>query len=268
MTETITNRGNKNFAALFRLRKKSLRYHEKKFIGEGKKIIVEGLNFSFPPEKAFYTPRFLEEEKNFIKKLEKKKIDCYRISQELMELISSLSKPQGIVATFTFLDQDFSHLIKKDFSSFLIVHQLQDPGNVGTLIRSADAFGVEAVIITEKTADLYSPVTVQANLGSIFHLPIAIEPDLKKVISELSKRNVKFFRPVTVEKLSNQEVDFSFPIAIIVSSENADLKLFIEIKEIKIPVFGKEKKINPGVLGSIVLFEVAKKFFLEGKDSG
>ena len=137
-----------------------------------------------------------------------------------------------------------------------------DPGNVGTLIRTADAFGADAVILSDDTVELYNPKVVRSTMGSIFHLPIFDETDLEKTLPELKKRNFKILGTDVREGKSLDRVDFSGKICVLIGNEAEGLnkKLLPLLDDIvQIPIRGKAESLNAAVAGGIILYEATRK---------
>ena len=174
------------------LHRKRFRDEEKKFFVEGIKIIEEGLESSFNCEIIFVTYQFNEENQKLISSLKKKRINIEVLKNQDFQRITDTSTPQGIAAVFNKPKSDNN--LGADLKSNIIVclDNISDPGNVGTIIRNCDWFGVKDILFINNSADPYGSKAVRASMGSIFHVKIFESPDAVKDIAKLKDKGYKF----------------------------------------------------------------------------
>lgn len=236
------------------LEKRSARRKEGRFVVEGPHLVeeagdkVECLVFC--------------ESLPIVKALADKGVPCYKISRQQFEELSEVEAPQGVLAVAREFEYQFRDLLKTDKTLIVYCLGVQDPGNLGTIIRSADAFGASGVILSKGTVDLYNPKVVRSTMGSLFHLPIIITEDEVETIGHLKKKNVKMIATVVDAKKDVQAADLKGPVAILVGNEGAGLpetaiKLADEL--VKIPMPGLAESLNVGIASTVVLYEIIRQ---------
>ena len=143
----------------------------------------------------------------------------------------------------------------------MLIDAVQDPGNVGTMIRTADAAGFDAVILGEGTVDLYNDKVIRATQGSIFHLPI-IQADLLLKMDELQKQGVVICASTLEKAVPIESVERTEKMALIVGNEGQGVNpVLIEKADqlVHIPIYGKAESLNVSVAAGIMLYEMQKK---------
>ena len=191
------------------------------------------------------------------------KIPFLEVSQEVYNKISDTEEPPGvmlIVEKFEYtLDDIFSP--KKPDHFIAVLDNIQDPGNVGTIIRTADAAGCSAVILLKGTVDLFNPKTVRSSMGSLFHLPIiqGVEPEV--LIKALKENHIPLYATALDSKNSYNDTKFTKPLAIAFGNEANGLSNDIlknTDKNVCIPIHGQAESLNVSVAAGIILYEIAK----------
>ena len=186
-----------------------------------------------------------------------------RINDQVLKKITRVDSPRGIIAVAE------PPNIKEDGLSFgknpllVIGDDISDPGNAGTMIRSADAAGADAVIFSEGSADIYNPKTVRSTGGSLFHLPVVNGCGLAPFLRTLKEqKSIRLIAADAKAKTLYTKVDFTLPSAIIIGNEASGIS-----KEIKalcdvvaaIPIIGKAESLNAAVSCSILLYEAVRQ---------
>lgn len=232
------------------LEKRSARRKEGLFVIEGSRLIEEaGERVKF----FFYC-----ENLPFIKKLEGYGSVGYKITRKELEEISGVETTQGIIGV---VKQSEAKL--PDSGVFVYCLGVQDPGNLGTIIRSADAFGASGVILSKGTVDLYNPKVVRATMGSIFHLPIVTAEDDQKTIEQLKRKNVKIIATDISAGKSCFEVNLQGSLAVLVGNEGVGLpKEFVSLADeaVKIPMSGKAESLNVAMSTTVILYEILRQW--------
>lgn len=234
------------------LSKRSERHARGLFIVEGIKNIVELASSPIGLERIYYTQGMDEHIP------EQVIARTTTVSAKEMERMSQMKSPPGILAVAQIPDPNADHILRElsdqKLPFALVADGIQDPGNLGTLIRSANWFGLSAIFITEKTTDPWSIKCVQASMGSIFKIPV------QRWNSEsiASTADLQHFA-LDLEGTAYDAVSWS-PGLIWVGSESHGLQEVNGIKHTKItiPRFGRAESLNAGVAGSIACAEVAR----------
>jgi RNA methyltransferase, TrmH family len=170
--------------------------------------------------------------------------------------------PQGLAALVHVKTHTLDQLIQNASSApLLVVAGLQDPGNLGTILRSAEAFGATGVVLGEGTVSVYNSKVVRASAGSVFRLK-ALKADLKNVIGELRARRFRLIATSSHKGTSLPKADLNRQVAIFIGNEGAglDKKLISEMDELMmIPHSARVESLNAGIAASIILYEAARQ---------
>jgi TrmH family RNA methyltransferase len=236
------------------LLKKKYRITEKKFLAEGKKTVEEGLNSGFLCEKIFVSPKFFKN--NSSKKILKDTYVEVLNKSELSSLTDTVT-PQGIIAVFKIRKKKKIEDIKSGIVVYL--ENISDPGNLGTIIRICDWFGIKAILLSDNTVDAYNPKVIRSSMGSVFHLDIIDDAlidtlDIFKrngytlICSDLSGENLYEFRN-------------SYKKIIAFCNETlgpSDELLKKSDTKITIPKIGNAESLNVAAASAIILSELTK----------
>lgn len=145
---------------------------------------------------------------------------------------------------------------------FLLAENLQDPGNLGTLIRTADACNVDYIIISKNSVDIYNPKVLRATAGSIFNIPVIQNVDLDEIFVLFKKHNIKTLATHLHGDKMPYDINLTESIAILVGNEGQGLSDSISKKSdylVKIPILGKAESLNASVASGVLLYEVVRQ---------
>jgi TrmH family RNA methyltransferase len=177
------------------------------------------------------------------------------VTEEVIKSISDTETPQGIAAVckqFVYKPMDWKR------ANVLMIDAVQDPGNIGTMIRTADAAGIDAVILGEGCADAYNPKVIRATQGSLFHLPI-FKGNLYEWMDRLQAQNVPIYGTSLENGEDYRNVSPTKPFALLVGNEgsgvNKDL-LQRTTKNLYIPIYGQAESLNVAVATGILLYHL------------
>jgi 23S rRNA (guanosine2251-2'-O)-methyltransferase len=203
---------------------------------------------------------------DILKLAEKKRVAIKRVERETLFKLGSDVKHQGVaaqVSVYPYADWDEvveASLRQQEPSLLLLLDCLQDPQNLGTLLRAAEAVGVHGVAITEHRAAGITPAVSNASAGAVEHLPISQVTNLTRTILALKERGVWV---AGLERLPGakrpDQVDWNMPLALVVGSEGRGLQRLVREKcdlLVELPMRGKIGSLNAAVAGSIVLYQV------------
>jgi len=223
---------------------------------EGVRLCEEALRAGVIPALLFYTPEVAAEER--VMRLLQAFADVGRrgvaVSEEVMRAISDTQTPQGLLAVVPISEKPPKEGL------LLIVDRLRDPGNLGTILRSAWAAGVGQVVTTKGTVDIYSPKVVRGAMGAHFHLSLAPDKEWKEIEPLLEERQVLLAD--ARGQVAYHEVDWSLPSALIIGGEaegaSEEAKRLAH-KRAYIPMPGGAESLNAAVAASIILFQAARQ---------
>lgn len=197
--------------------------------------------------------------------LSAKGIECLKITQKQFSEISQVETPQGILAVVKSKPNKLEDLFTQDKALIVICHEIQDPGNLGTIIRTADAAKATGIILSAGTVDVYNPKVVRSSMGSIFNLPIVQVKEVKSAINMLKERNIKVIGTALDTKKSLYDEDLKPACAILIGNEGAGLSSEVLSQcdsKIKIPILGKAESLNAAVSCAIILYEAVRQRIL------
>jgi TrmH family RNA methyltransferase len=255
---------------LAKLKTKKERAAKGKFLIEGLRLCEEAAASSWMIESALFTPSFGEKdrEKALLNKLHSLRVEPIPVKSQDLARLSDTVTAQGIVCVVKTKQRSLDDLWTKDRLGasrnqvVLALDGISDPGNVGTLIRTADAFGASAVLLSSDTVELYNPKVIRSTMGSVFHLPAVDEIDLEKVIPKMKKTGFRILSTHVAQGKRADQVRPSGKICLLIGSEAQGLsRRLIELSDevIHIPSSGKAESLNVAVAGGILLYEITRK---------
>lgn len=254
----ITSTNNNQMKRLVQLNKKAkLREEEQLFVAEGIKMFLEA-----PKERLlqiYVSERFLEKEEN------RRILADYRyevVEQQVFSSVSDTKTPQGIIFTVKRFSYELQNLLKKKAPHFILLEDLQDPGNLGTILRTGEGAGIDGVIISKNSVDIYNPKTIRSTMGSIYRVPFLYVEDLKEVIKTLRKHSVTVYAAHLLGEQTYDTFDYKKGTAFLIGNEgnglSEELASFAD-QYIKIPMEGKVESLNAAIATSILMYEVYRQ---------
>lgn len=235
------------------LTQKKFRESESKFIVEGVKNVTEGLNSHFDCEIVFATFEFAEMNKYIFGKIKNKNIRIEILRSQDFIRISETKTPQGIAAVFNYAKLNFDP--KKTESDILVyLDNISDPGNLGTILRSCDWFGINEVLISKFSVDYLNPKAIRASMGSIFHLYVFEELD-HDILIKLKEYD---YLIISTDLDGKNLFEFKFPKKFVLVFSNESTGPSEEVKKISdtvvtIPKLGQAESLNVAIASGIVL---------------
>jgi TrmH family RNA methyltransferase len=230
------------------------RHTARAFVAEGVRLVEEALSAGWPIRYGLYTPGLGERGKGLVKKMEAQGCDVEQVSNVLMNSISETENSQGILAIL-----DYSPLtLPQPLNFALITDSIRDPGNLGTLLRTAAAAGVQGVFLPPETTDAFAPKVLRAGMGAHFRLPIL---SLSWEEIQMATRSLKIYL-ADMQGSPCWQTDFCQPLALIVGGEAAgatEEARKLADGTVSIPMPGKTESLNAGVAGAVLMFEVVRQ---------
>lgn len=248
----ITSKDNELIKHVKKLKEKKYRDEFGEYIIEGIKIIEEAI-----AEKAKIKKIIICKDREY-KSLANSSYDFVYVDERVFSSISDVTNPQGVMAIVEKSDDkqiDFSE------DTFLILDNIQDPGNMGTIIRTCDSLNMKQIIVSKGSADVYNPKVVRSTMGAIFRVRVIEQNDLVETIKEMKKHNIKVY--ATDLKTDKSIYNISYEKSAIVIGNEANgvsSEVLNECTEkIKIPMLGKTESLNAAIATSIILYEINRK---------
>ena len=241
------------------LLKKKFRDEQNKFLIEGNKLILEALNNGFECEVILCKKDRLMLEDDTLKSISKRVQRIEIISEKEFQKLQATVHSQGIIGVFK---KKSSKVFSQSLNGNLLIalDGINDPGNVGTIIRNADWFGVTKIIMSQDCADIYNPKTIRASAGSIFHLAIVNDVNLFQSLSSYKQSGYRILcADITGKNI--YEYEKSEKEIIVFSNEangpTADL-LNIADQKVTVPKKGKAESLNVANASAVILSELTK----------
>ena len=185
---------------------------------------------------------------------QKAKVKCFEVTSKIVSYLADTVTPEGV---FVVVEKPQPAWPSPPFSKILAVYQVQDPGNMGTLFRSAEAFGAQGIFLTEGCCDLFNPKAVRASMGSLFRLPFRAGETWKSYMEWLDQNGFHSYALTMKVSKPIPMVRFSTPMSIWVGAEGSglpdDLAAACE-ERVRIPMAGKVESLNVGVAASLALY--------------
>lgn len=187
------------------------------------------------------------------------KYDCIYVSEKVFNSMTDVINPQGILAIIEKYPSEENQIdFKEDL--FLVLDNIQDPGNMGTILRTADSLNFTQILVSKGTADQYNPKVVRSTMGAIFRVKVIECEDLTKTLKELKKHKIKIYATDLKTDKSIYDVSFQKSAIVIGNEANGVSTEIINLadEKIKIPMSGKTESLNAAVATSIILYEAKR----------
>jgi TrmH family RNA methyltransferase len=243
---------------------KSFRYKNKRFFIEGFRSVCEALNSDYKIDYIVVSKPFLNrfgDDFNQQVVSIRPDVKIFQATRQIYDEISDTVTPQGIMAVVEMKSFSNYTFLKKDFL-IVALDMLADPGNMGTVIRTADAAAADAVIAGKGCVDVYNSKVLRSTMGSIFHLPIILSDDLVSTLLYLKGQGGKV---VTTHLDANRyysEIDLTGPTILVMGKEDEGVSKEvsdISDESIKIPMPGNAESLNVSVASGVILFEAVRQ---------
>lgn len=261
ISETITSRQNPKIKNLIHLQKSSERRLQNIFLIEGIKEIEKAIEAGYDFEAMFFSAEILKD-KTILEKISASgPVKTYEVSLDVFDKIAYREGSGGIIVLARPMKHGLSELPLPQNPLVLVIESVEKPGNTGAIYRTADAAGVDAVIICDPKTDIYNPNAIRASLGCVFTVPTALTTS-EEAIKFLKNNNITIYSTYLNAALPYDKVDFTKPSAIIMGTEATGLsKAWVDASNsnIIIPMKGKADSLNVGISAAIVVFEAVRQ---------
>lgn len=256
----ITSTGNTRIKAVSALvRKAKCRKEQKLFIVEGPKMFAE-LPKSHLRE-TYVSESFLKQQGE---RAEHLLSGCVyeTVSDEVMNYLSDTQTPQGILAVAEQFSYTLEEVLSGENPHLVLLETLQDPGNLGTILRAGEGAGITGVVMNEATADLYNPKVIRSTMGSVFRVPFVYVSDWNAAIEKIKARGIRLYAAHLKGTGSYEEEDYTGPTGFLIGNEaNGLTEATAALADgyVKIPMAGKVESLNAAIAASILMFETARQ---------
>ncbi|HSD85524.1 MAG TPA: RNA methyltransferase [Anaerolineae bacterium] len=251
----ITSLTNDKVKFVRSLAERKYRLKEQRFAIEGARLIDDALAANLQPDWIFCAQQLPSRSQETLARLKERGIEISTVSDAVLKSCSDTETPQGLIAVLP-----FPHLaVPYELKLILIADALRDPGNLGTLLRSAAAAAVDLVLLSPETVDAYNPKVVRGAMGAHFRLPI-VEAGWAEIADRVRRMNI--YLAAADGELSYIAADWTQPSALIVGSEASGASqdaLQLATKRLSIPLSREVESLNAAVAASVILFEAQRQ---------
>lgn len=267
----MVGKQNPRIKYLRRLGSRRFREQEGKFLVEGVRFVEEALNSTWSVEMLVYCRRIIENQrgKALLENAASRGVSQIEVEDTLFGELAGTGTPQGVLAMVRQRGTTLDDLQAEGTPALLVlVDGVQDPGNLGTIVRSADAAGAGGVILLKGTSDIYNPKALRATMGSIFHVPVVQGLDAGDVMPYFTRRGIKTVAGDPRGEKVVYESDLTVPCALVVGSEAGgagEAVLGMVSERVRIPMPGRAESLNVAISTAILLYEAVRQRGEKGK---
>jgi len=261
--QLIESSRNKTIKYILSLKNKTNRKKQRSFLIEGFRFVREALLSGIGIEIICFSMESDDEYRKEIQTLTSKEIKYIVVPPALFARLSETDTPQGILAVVDIPEKSLFSLYREGFRGVLL-DSVQDPGNAGTIIRSAHAFGFDAVIATKGTVDIYNGKVLRSTAGSVFHIPVVDVAEDEEVFRFCKEHDIRIIATGLNEGKPCYECDLGRNFLLAIGNEGRGISE--KIKQISsasvyIPMPGGAESLNAGVAASIIMYESNRQRF-------
>ncbi|MDJ0570259.1 MAG: RNA methyltransferase [Pleurocapsa sp. MO_192.B19] len=238
------------------------RHKQNLLLLEGTNLIEAACQVDYKLDIVFHTDRWQENHQPLCLKLANKDLRMQLVSSEVLNAIATTVNPDGVVAIAPRrLDRE---LVVAQTKLRIAIEKLQDPGNLGTIIRTAVATGVDGLWLSPDSVDINSPKVLRASVGAWFRLPIATDRDLSQLVQQHQQQGIRVIATTSQATKSYWKIDFTHPCLILLGNEGAGLSeelIAMADEQVKIPLANGVESLNVAVATALLLYEAQRQFF-------
>jgi RNA methyltransferase, TrmH family len=254
-----------------RLTKRALRQRERAFLAEGPQAVAEALATRARVSDLFVTAPAQAHHADLVAAAADAGIDVQMVSGEVMAELAQTITPQGLLAVCDFVDVSLDSVTSGSPALVALLANVRDPGNAGTVLRTADAAGADAVIFADASVDPYNGKCVRASAGSLFHLPVVVGPRLPEVVAALKRSGLRVLAADgraggTLHEPRSQAM-LSEPTAWLFGNEAWGLPddlLALADESVAVPIYGRAESLNLAAAAAVCLYASASAMFSSG----
>ena len=260
--ELISSKENKTIKYIKKLiSSASFRREEGLFAAEGVRLCRDALLSGAQVVTALFSESFTSRDVGLIAGAQAACRECYTVRDSIFSALSDTKTPQGVLFVIKRLDKTLDFDTMKKNGKILALESVQDPVNLGAILRTAEALGADAVVLSRDCCDIYSPKVIRGSMGAVFRLPFAQTGDMPGFVREFNRRGTSYAAVLDRDSRLVQECDFSALSMCVLGNEGNGLtadtaaacthKLFI-------PMAGGAESLNVSAAAAIILWEMMR----------
>ncbi len=256
----ITSASNQQMKHVIQLNKKAkTRYEQRVFVVEGIKMCMEA------PKKdivAMYVSESFLQTPEHVQRIEDYSYEV--VADHVFKTISDTQTPQGILALVKMPEYTLEDLLggEEKQPHLLILESIQDPGNLGTMIRTGEGAGVTGILMNKTTVDVFHPKTIRATMGSLYRVPFYVTDSLKDTLEELKEKGILLYAAHLKGKQSYDKPNYRRPCGFLIGNEGNGLTeetAACADEYIRIPMEGKVESLNAAIAATLLMYEVNRQ---------
>ncbi len=254
----ISSKDNEIIKNIRKLKEKKYRDLENSYIIEGIKLVKEAIEEKANIKQIIMCEEFSDSEIDKDTMFEIARRNLVYVTKKIFNIITDVKTPQGIIAV---VEKRKSEIVKYDEDIIIALDDIQDPGNLGTILRTVDSANLKQIIVTKNTVDAYNPKVVRSTMGAIFRVNIIETENLKNELENAKTKNYKVMVTALNTKKSIYDTDYNKKVIVIGNEANGVSKEIQEIADEKviIPMLGKTESLNASVATSIMIYEYIRR---------
>lgn len=254
----ITSTGNQRVKELLQLQKKSkARNQAGVFLAEGSRMVLETPKKRL--KKLYVSESYFRKHEKDLKGMG---VEPEVLSDTVFAYVSDTKTPQGILAVVRQMDYQLDEMLKKENPHILILDNLQDPGNMGTIFRTAEAAGVTGILMSKDCVDIYNPKTIRSTMGAIYRMPFLYLEDVMEGISAVKKHGVQVYAAHLDGKNAYDQENYQKGTAFLIGNEGNGLRPEVAACAdtwVRIPMAGQVESLNAAIAATVLMFEVSRQ---------
>lgn len=255
MIESTANKQVRNLVQL--IKKPKIRRETQTFAVEGVRMFRE-----VPKDRlvqTYVSESFLEKQEN---RTVLEGIHYEILTDKVFSSVSDTQTPQGILCIVRQKEYTLEKILKKEHPFLMILENIQDPGNLGTIFRTAEGAGVDGIIMSSDTVDVYNPKTVRSTMGSLYRMPFSCEKDLKDVVKKIKEKGISVYAAHLKGEHAYYHEDYRNGCAFMIGNEGngltEDLADLADVC-VRIPMEGQAESLNAAVAAAVLMYEVKRQ---------
>lgn len=234
------------------------RWQQQLFLVEGTHLVEEACRRDYPLITVCYTPEWQKKHKSLSELVSQKAQRIELVSDRVIQSLATTVNPDGVVAIAPQKQTNFFKITTLGIA----LDKIQDPGNLGTIIRTATATNIDGLFLSRDSVDLYHPKVVRASAGEWFHLPMAISENLKTEVLQLQSQGLQVLATVPNSTINYWQIDLRKPTLIVLGNEGSGIsKDLIDLADysVNIPLSNGVESLNVAISMAIILYEVQRQ---------
>jgi TrmH family RNA methyltransferase len=263
----ITSHQNQLIKQSKRLQQKKYRLQEQAFFVEGLRVVLTAVEHKAPIQTLIYAPDLLTSDiaRQMLAEQTNAGLSCVPVSRELFTAISGRDNPTGLGAIIRTTWPALDSMTVQPVDLWLALVEISDPGNLGTILRTADSFGAAGVILAGRTVDPFHPTAVKASMGSLFTLPLTQVENADEVFRWAAQNQMQTITTSAKASQPVRQAAVRHPILLILGSEGEGLApdiLTAADLQLTIPMQGTTTSLNLAIAAGILLYELGNQSFM------